>query len=398
MGGQMMKKISVFLMIIITVFSLISCNDNKQNEDELPFSGDLVLYDFEKWESNFQLIRVRGGFGDVDRNDNPDYVSGGRYSAKLRPLGFYSIPSQPYMVLPTYSVLNDYNYKDLRYIEGISMKLFNAEDNDIYVGIGLSFSDDDNIITSPNWHTLASGWNIITLDIDPSVLDLTFNATECYGVYLLFENILSRDIEDAPVLYLDDVTFTIKAEPVEIVNYIELSANEICDFERLYQEYIVSPFSNNPNILPQLSVVKAANYGINATSGVKVLRVLYPGGEVVWGSSPSFSFPQKFMEYTNLRQYGNDDVFCFDIYNNSNTEVKIYPIFYTKGHTYEKWYEIAVPPKKWTTFRKTIEDLNKDVRMYASTSTGKFTIAIPENVNVDREFFYDNFRIEKVSN
>lgn len=394
----MVKKIILFLITFIIAFTIIGCADNKPPEQTPPpFSGDLVLYDFEKWETSFQMIRLRGGFGAVDLNEDLKYVDGGKYSARLRPLGFYNTPSQPFIVLPTYSSLNDYNYQDLRYISKISMKLYNAESTKVFAGVGLSFSEDGNIITSPQWHSLNTGWNTITLDIDPSVLDLTYNARQCYGIFILFENALSRDIEDAPVLYLDNVIITINASPTEIINYIELKTNEICDFEKLYQEYILAPYSSNPKILPQLSVVKAADYGIDATSGVKVLRVLYPGGEVVWGSSPSFYFSQKFMEFTNLSQYSNDDVFSFDIYNNSETTVRIYPIFYTSGQTSEKWYDIAVPPKQWTTFRKTIGELNKEVRMYASTSTGKFAIAIPENIGTDREFFYDNFRIEKAN-
>ena len=54
---------------------------------------------------------------------------------------------------------------------------------------------------------------------------------------------------------MDDVVLHRAAENRELTDLVELGKYEICDFERLYQQYVISPSVDNPDCMPDIAVV-----------------------------------------------------------------------------------------------------------------------------------------------
>ena len=224
------KRFLSLALTAITMLSMVSfagCKDNKTEGNEVEDNNPakiVTLANFEQFDPDFQLLRLRKGFGAVNVNQNKDYVKSGESSAKLQPLGRYKDKAKPFLYFELESELYDYSYADLDYLYSISMWLYNdsEEQKEAEIGIVTSFINlneinSDGVTQGAGIsYKLNSGWNKLTYFIDKSEVYLPSGGTKAQGIYLQFENTPSRDIEDAPVFYLDDVVLTVKKEFNEI--------------------------------------------------------------------------------------------------------------------------------------------------------------------------------------
>ena len=225
-------RIKRFLSLALTAITMLSissfaaCKENGDEETSVNDSPSTIvtLANFEQFDPDFQLLRLRKGFGAVNVNQNKDYVKSGESSAKLQPLGRYKDKSKPFLYFELESDLYDYSYADLDYLYSISMWVYNdsQEQKDAEIGIVTSFINlndfnSDGVTQDAGVsYKLNSGWNKLTYFIDKSEVYIPSGGTKAQGIYLQFENTPSRDIEDAPVFYLDDVVLTVKNEFNEI--------------------------------------------------------------------------------------------------------------------------------------------------------------------------------------
>ena len=92
-----MKKLFVSLLASIMAFSALAFTGCQKEEEETGTPTQVVLADFEKFEPDFQLMRISKHFGAVTVNTDATYVKSGTTSAKVQPLGH--VPSKSQMVL-----------------------------------------------------------------------------------------------------------------------------------------------------------------------------------------------------------------------------------------------------------------------------------------------------------
>ncbi|MCL2751262.1 MAG: hypothetical protein FWE62_00720 [Firmicutes bacterium] len=243
MNHQKVFKKRLLWVALLTALSLlaagilVSCGggDKGGGKDGTPpetTGTEKLLYGFNEWYPDFHLIQIREKFGIVDINTNAAYVKEGKGSAKLRPAGRYTGSERPYLSLPLVWDELEIANGDLTFAETIEADIYNAESASLNVYVGLFFQEQTHgnlsnpqAGTVPVKYELTPGWNKVSYEIDKDALSLKWDIKACRSVYYAFDNIHSRDITDAPTLYLDNVTMVYSEDPVIVFTgeqYLEI--------------------------------------------------------------------------------------------------------------------------------------------------------------------------------
>ncbi|MBQ8685057.1 MAG: hypothetical protein IJ514_02655 [Clostridia bacterium] len=321
------KRISLLLAGILTLGMLSACKDGSASEDgasseqvqavsKVSNEYRVELANFEQWKPDFSLIRIMENFGKVSRNKDEKYVKSGSYSAKLQPTGGIYAYRKPQMYIPFFSEYYNFNYEDFTYADYIDLWIYNANDRDMPVNVGLvsAITSEEAITTFPaeTFYLKANSWNLVTYYVDFNAMSINQSISlsqimQIKGLYLEFESSNTVDVNDAPVYYVDDVNLYYKDEPNTLKDVSEIleftheegsDVYEICDFEHVYQKYVFSTYVKNAACIPTLTIVNAENEGMDgflATSGSSVLKIEIPAGQTKGGSWTELILSSKIM-------------------------------------------------------------------------------------------------------
>ena len=398
MKKRVISSLFAAVFAVCGCFSLGSCNEEQNTDGDL-LVGKVCLNDFETYKPDFQLIRVLNGFGTIDVNKDPQYVKSGEASAKVRPLGAYGSSSAPTAYVPLYSKTFGFDHRDLTRIRQVTAEVYNAEDREIPMTFGVvmeAVNTDMINKTNPQKYSLKPGWNTVSYNVDISIINILYDVTKAEGIYFGFESVGSRDIEDAPTLYIDDLYITYSATEAKIEDLLSFEENEVCNFDRIYQRYVAYVEAQNPAAEPEYSVVKAADYDVDATSGDYALRLKTKPGDGQ-GTYQMLVFPAGYMQASALTSVQPNEYdttyFCFDLYA-CDAAMVFYPEFFDTGYgTCYNFWACDAGVDKWTTYRIKLSDLKESM----IKTPGFFRLAWGE-YDTDKgalSFLIDSFRIEK---
>ncbi len=417
-------------LLLLSALSVSSC-DNAEDEAtqaKNPNEGnpDLVLLNgFESFEQDFQILKLVNKFGQVNVNEEAEYVKSGKSSAQLRPLGFGTSTAEPYLVLPTYSTRFEFGYGDFTNVQKITFSVYNAESEPLEMGVGLTTGAIASLTnrlpvvtkTSTEYFTLQSGWNEVEWIFDPAVMSMQndFDLTAVQGVYLSFEGLRSFEMDVAPTLYLDDVYLHYGAPKsttldLKLKSDAENGVWEILDFENFSQTYAY--WLNAPTThFPTAKIVTASSAGIIADTN-NLLEVTV---------RPSFGQPGYSYLYLNgapfkkaLAAIGEDIknnpqnyVIKMEVFNASEValttegEENVLSVGFGVG---DSWAMTHTVSNLASGCRKTFEANCAKIL----TKSGTLFVEDPSNVRImfplyttdtdkrDRTYYFDNIRIEKV--
>ena len=397
----MLRKLSLFILALFIMtlsFSMIACKEKAVVDPDAALKQDVLLCDFEEWAPDFQTIRFMNGFGRVSKNEDKQYVKSGNYSAKLDPLGWYGAGSLPLIFFPTRSETFGFDYADFSYVDYISVDIFNpnAEEKKINMGLVSNISNINSIARINDQEVIfKQNWNTVYFTVDPSIVAISGDITSVEGIYFMFDNAASINPTDTtPKYYVDDIKIIKKQDKSPSEFSFTLDQNEIADFEKNYQKYCIT--SEYP---AEISVVNAAQYGVDAPSGKKVLRVNFLGtGTNYWRH---FKIDQKLVQATEIKGMSLEDAkkayLCFEVYNNDSdtTRDSIHTTLdYTVGDDTNKRLSTAMHAKRgqWSSYEYNLGDVAKFNEDFFS-DPGELMLWYTD-LSGDREFFYDNFRIE----
>ena len=376
--------------------------------DEVSTQTDVLLYDFEAYDRSFQLMRVMSYFGAVNVNRDPQYVKSGTTSALLQPLGYHStmigntrqgIQPESCLYIPFTSETYGFDYSDSGKIREIRFSLYNVQETQMAVYVGLIYEKNAVTVSEPVRFLLQPGWNDVVYEVDHSVLALNYDLSSCYGMALSFDRVNSREREDAPKLYLDNIRLELGRTAVIPDDLIALEEHELCDFERSYQQYVVKSRSHDKAHRPSLEVVSAGEYGMEAPSGQKILRaVLKPTDGIDGTIYDSIYLTQPVVDRANLKALEDNDRVCFEIYNDSNQPIDIALAFQETANNTYRTKNVKIEPGTWTSCWLTMKEIDAlwgtgektyrnnpgEVRLHWSEFTGK-----------EKVIYLDDFRIEK---
>lgn len=224
----MRKSVIVCCALMLTCSSaavLTACGGDNAQE---------MFATYETWQDGFYNINMMDGFGRISRSD--EQAHGGEYSAKLQPLGSHTGGEAPYFYYPMRIEGSDgYNYTDFSRLDNVSFWMYNAEDAEVTFDLCIVASVADVYGTdckSVQEVKLAPGqWTQVTYQPDYEALQDMCDITNVAGFAFRFANQNSSDIADAPVLYLDDLAFSVSEEPLAEIKTSTPARGEIQSFD-----------------------------------------------------------------------------------------------------------------------------------------------------------------------
>lgn len=314
-----MKKANKIISMILactTLFSFVSCAEKNSEGGDLAGTESVLLADFEQYVPDIELIRIDENFGKISLNKDKQFVKSGDSSAKIQPLGQYTSGSYAIFVVPFLSENYSYDYTDARYLSAITMSIYNAENTVQNLKLGMEVNESDPTtngvafasLASPSWYELKPGWNDIIYYPNLEELDIAFDVSNILGLGFVFDDAGSRNLADAPVLYLDALKLHRTKKAKEIKNVIELDKNEILGFEKEWQNSAFYSIAPDPVMTPDTSIIVASTEGIEATQGEKVLKcVMKP--HYGWGNQwAQLRIPAKIMRASGFMNFSDQEI------------------------------------------------------------------------------------------
>lgn len=442
-----MKRSITFLLSVIlamSALSLMACSDDGKAVPGGDNEKVVMLNSFEDFNKDVQGIRLFNGFGTVNHNKDEKYVKSGGASIQLRPVGEEFTTSLPYIVVPTFSIKYDYGYGDFSQVDKVTVQVYNAEDTEISMGLGLAGITrthqfvEQAIRSNAEYYTLQPGWNLVEYCVEPAYLSLqnigqAFSVKDVYGIFFEFERQGDgRSLKNANEIYLDDVRLHYGEEEKPLTKDFGLACDtekgvwELADFENSLQNmFLYIPYTNPSTVLglPTLRTVNAAKYNTVAKSGVNVLELTKRAGVTTAGAA-YVMFSEKVMQqaFANV----GDDIKAnpqkyalkFEIYNTSSQKDSL-SIEYVSDSAYDtdsnflKTYlssSTRLEPKTWTSYSINISDIDASITKKAeekgltpilfSEHPGRINFSFSQYYGsvdmADKVLLLDNFRIEKL--
>lgn len=417
----LLTAITAALTVSASLGALAACTSSNptssSDEGKKVRSLTWTIADFESWETGIQLIRTGKYFGAISPNEDAKYVKSGKGSAHLQPLGGYRTGSIPRFFFPTASELFDFDNSDFSDAKEITFEFFNAEETPVNVAVGLVPSIqtvDEYSMTEQEYVALApQEWTTVKYTVDTSVLAIAHDVTNIRGVYVSFENVNSRELEDAPSVYLDDVLLTRYQVAPVIRDIITIEGNTMLDFEEDWSQYVIGV--RNTTNAPSVKVVTASEVTVGATeetqvplqaqSGDKVLEVTAKTGDNA-NNYPGISlsgalFTKSMFGKMQPSDYGSV-TFSFDLYDNFDVQVgkttkesHRYGMFFTSGRK-QVQYIFYGEPYQWNTFSLSMRDLYDTWQAKYSgndeifTAPSGFSLFWPDHTGAERKIYIDN--------
>ena len=389
----MKNKIICILMSLLSVFSLIStvaCDDNLDGDKKQSSIGANVVYSFNE---PLYDVKMSGGFGKVQVNQDTAYVKTGKKSLKLTP---FENANYPIVTFPFFSKYVNALKNNLRKLNNITFEIYATKSAE--VGVGLYFSKAADTKTPVQKFMLETGWNKIVYKVDLAVLELYGNLDEFYGAYLSYEG------ATRPVLYVDSISVDEAKSEISYETLIDIDNSGegvlLTDFERTIHSNLFNAKNASGLAAPVIEVVKAADYGLTVNDGESVLRVK-PTVKNATDSTVSNTylfFAEAYMRAvdwgkfsSNLDEYS----FKFDLYTKcENQDDAFFGLYLDYGTEDNGWTPVATKKcGEWTTCSVSLNAFADYINDYKGLAF-KYEDVTDET----REFFVDNVRIEKGGN
>ena len=403
-----MKRLCAFALSGVLCFSLLVGCGRAEESASLGEIKEVLLYDFEDYDRNFTLMKTMAYFGAVNINKDTEFVKNGKVSALIQPLGPYStaqstngwgLQQNTCLYIPFVSKKYDFDYADCAKIQTINMSVYNAEKDNIKMYIGLLFDDQAEAMSLPVTFTLEPGWNEVAYALDHDVLAISNNLQTCYGMALRFDKVASRELKDAPKIYMDDIRLITTEKAVKPEKIQLLNEDGVCDFEQIAHKYVFSSSTHDAIHQADMSIVKAADYEITAPSGNNVLRAELKATDSIDGTIyERLIFNQVLAESLDFKNAGEDARFCFDLYNDSDVAIDFTVIFKMPKASSQTGDHLYASPKQWSKFSMPLAYLYRasgDDVVWYQDDTGQIEIHFGEFEGEDRVIYIDNLRIEK---
>lgn len=382
----MLRRYIALLIAVCTCFALSACQQERQSEQE---SQMATAYTFEK---TIRPVGMHAKFGVVDTNIDPQFASEGKKSIRLTPMGSYE--EQLYVYFPFRVDMLSINYTDLNYVSSIELDVYAPEDMNL--GVGLYFSSIAELKAEAKSYALKQGWNTLSLPVQHSLIALQYDLADCYGAYVQFEE---SAVEKGLSVYVDNIRVEQQTEPVEVEQNIILDEwdgyCELADFEHAYQQILATPYTTyNKAQLPDVKVVKAADYGFKAASGEKVLRIeSYPSTNYGVGSSwTQLAFSDKWFETLDISRFKGEGYYLkLNVYQQGSISTLLELNMY---HAYGmEWGGVTTKEGQWVELSTPLDSFTNWL-----DNPEQFVLAwLDWNPELGEScvFYIDNIRIEK---
>lgn len=393
-----MKKIKIiYATLAITLLSSCnSSNTSSSNENSIEESTSqqeikknyIVLNNFENYKEDVEPISLLNYFGKAAINDDERYVFEGKQSLKIIPEGCKSEGNyKPTLKQPLTLDTRKFDEKDISQYKMITSMVYNSSSSNISLTLALQFFGGYE--TNYQQYTLKEGWNTIVYQIDSQIVEITYDITNCKGLLYIFD----EPTTFVPTLYLDDIRIYKTSEPFQSLD-TSVDENEVCSFDKLYQQYVVFGNNNYPKFSPTLEINEDLKYAIKGKS----LKVTMPknDGSFTTYAYTGFSLNSKFIHSVGLDKYDDDKYFSFYVYNTGASQQRLFlELFDYNGVRYYKKTDIYIPSNSWKQVKiKMLDLMSGGSKALTTGNAGEIYINWEINsLTEDRVLYFDEFMI-----
>lgn len=394
-----MNKRILELILLVLLLPLSSCQDAQAKETTPSESQDIspskpiyeVLNDFEDYKSGVEPLSLLNYFGKVSLNDDLQYVHSGKKSLKMIPEGCLSEGSyNPILKQPFLIETNQINQQDISQFQMITSNIYNSSLENVNLSLSLQFFG--GYVANKQDYVLHSGWNTIVYTIDPQIIEISYDIYNCKGLLYTFDR--PKSSAQAPTLYLDDIRIYKTNVPYHSLD-TSVDLNEICSFDKLYQQYVLIPNVTYPDFAPSLEICEDLAY-VKAGKSLKVCMPKNDGSFTTYAYT-GFSLNSKFVHSAKMDQYDQNDYFSFWVYNSGTSQQRLFLEFFDYGGIrYYKKTDIYIPAGKWSEVRIQLSELSGGTPSLTTGNAGEIYINWEINsLFEDRVLYFDEFRIVK---
>lgn len=393
------RSIAVCMLAMGLVVSSVGCTKDKEVNQDVAQKKEVLFHGFESMNELYSFDATNR-FGRVTLNDNKDYVTEGKNSAKLEVYGDFKVGTANPCLHLMADTGNEFAYPDFSCVKAITFDMYSESQEERKIEVSLTFAGSN--ATGYQEYALSKGWNKITYEVDGSLLAVSNDIKKTSVMSITFEKCLSREAEPF-VYYMDNVKFDLREIEWEAVELVQ-SENELCNFDDSVQVNLMysSCIGAGASYAPLLSLNQDLAYckDFKGTS----LKVVMPAGQKVNNSWPYFAFNPILLKKYNLTEMAKEGKeLVFDLYNtgssynlsieassvhnDSNVAYVAIPITAESG-----WNEIRYPLSTLYECMGYLE--GEDVRMSDPGVMTEFRINWCEFVGDDKIMYFDNFRFE----
>lgn len=329
------------IVLVSSVFGLSSCSFDFGNKTDAERPYGLVS-DFENYDE-INKFTFEWYFGSASINTDPQYVTSGSASMKVT-----NTKKTAQVTIPLSGQFATVDYSDTSKLESVELDLYNASEEPYEMTIKLLYKDGmvsskkQEIVLEPNQ------WTNYVWQVDLKSISVNAEVTEASGFVINFEKNSEKTV------YVDRLQFNYSKENLPVYE-VTLDENELCSFEKEYQEYALysGVYGTSTDYWPESYINTDSEY---VKEGEKSLKMVAPAG--VKGRYPYLSFAMRVLEEANWAQYGNDAALSFWVYNAYEKNMLLMLDFFRKGSTVQRQFSYLLKPG-WTNIVLTFPELNK---------------------------------------
>ncbi len=403
--ASMIKILFSCLVVAITCFAfacLPKKPDEAEKETNIDFT-DATEWSFESLDEIYECFSFASAFGRVSLNSDAQYVTKDTHSLKIESIGTYNPSlSDPSMCIRLADISSTGVY-DFSKIKSVSFDIFNM--NEEAQTLSVNFTSDGRT-TNMTQVTVEPGKTAnCTVDVNVRAMQLTTDMSKATQVQIYFPAV--EEFEGDPyVFYMDNLKLNFH-ESAQPPYEMERDGDEICSFDKEYQQYIVFSGAIGPatGCLPTTEINTDPAY---ATSGSS-LKATYPTGTLPLDDGwPYWSFTQGFLETIDFKAYADEEAFIvFDVYTPAESGYLQFQVQFSYKPTVDEngktqtvaggIYYVTPTPGEWTQVRIPASTWNKFYDAEGNpvdTGIKELRLLVTKFADPAKTFYFDNFRFE----
>lgn len=373
-------------------------------ETETNVSTYKLMNGFESYHDAY-FCDIVNDFGKVVLNDDAQYVSEGKKSARLEVWGtFMQGADSPYMAIP----FNNWKPMDLSRMKNVRFDIWNTTGVAQTIGVALRVAQTDTIFVD---YEIQPGKNEMRIDYDVKGMAAGLDLANGDAFLIRFPSTLNKEDAMKNVYYIDNVSLnmTLKSPAPYAMEFDE---GEFCSFDKPYQAFLMQLTATNncEGCYPIMSINTDPAYAKDGKG--YSLKTVLPTGKEPMHAWPGFLFPASVWKNFDLIKLGAENkYFVFDVYNDTDSafsfSFNVWPTATVSAR--RLGYGFTVQPHEWFTVRLPIAEWvapDSNQTLYPDILGGATNKNAEENLNYSafinyykftgpaKTFYFDNFRIE----
>ena len=376
--------------------------EEKTEEEKVDFT-DATKWSFESLDEIYECFSFASAFGRVSLNGDKQYVTDGEHSLKIESIGTYN-PSlaDPSMRIRLSDISSSGAY-DFSKIKSLSFDIFNM--NEEAETLSVNFTASGRTTNSANITVEPGKTENCTVEVNVRAMQLTTDMSQTTELQIFFPAVEVFE-GDPYVFYMDNLKLNFH-ETEQPPYEMERDGDEICSFDKEYQQYIVFSGAVGPatGCLPVTEPNTDPAFAVSGNS----LKATYPTGTLPLDDGwPYWSFTTNFLDTIDFKSYADKEAYIvFDMYTPEESGYLEFQVQFSYKPTVDEngksqnvsggiyyvtpkpgeWTEVRVPSSTWSKFYDAEGN-------FVDTGVKELRLLVTKFADPAKVFYFDNFRFE----